>query len=451
MAEMHFSFSSELPFSADKVYAWHLRKGALERMLPPWKNITFLFPPGSPADAGSQVGLKVHLGPASFRWILEHKNLTHFAFSDVQVRGPFKYYSHHHHVIFKGDSSCLLSEEIRCDPYVPFLESYLRREFSRMFSWRHARLKEDLALFERHPSPPLRILLSGSRGLIGSHLKILLQTAGHRVVCLSRGSKESSEDTVYWDPTRGHLQRDDFEDFDAVVHLAGGSIAGGRWTKKEKNQIFLSRCRDTWLLSQVLCRLYRPPQTVISASAVGFYGDRGDEALDEGSGKGKGFLADVCQKWEQATEAIENRGSRVVHPRFGMVLSRKGGALKKMLLGFKCGLGGRLGSGDQLISWIGIDDAVGALYHMLMQESLAGPINVVSPQAISQKEFARSLAKHIHRPACFPLPAGILKLILREMAEEVLLSSARAVPKQLLSSGYTFRHPDLESVWDSVI
>lgn len=450
MAEMHFSYLSELPFPADQVYAWHLRKSSLERMLPPWKNVAFLFPPGSPADAGSQVGLKVHLGPIYFRWLLEHKNLTHFGFSDVQIRGPFKSYSHRHHVIPKGDEACLLSEEIHCDPYLSCLEPYLCKEFSRMFTWRHARLREDLKLFASYPSSSLRILLSGSSGLIGSHLKILLQTAGHNVVCLKRGDKESDTETVYWDPTRGLLQRDDFEDFDAVVHLAGESIGAGRWTKKRKQQIFLSRCRDTWLLSQVLCRLYRPPQTVVSASAVGFYGNRGEEVLDESAGKGKGFLADVCQKWEEATQAIENRGSRVVHPRFGMVLSQRGGGLKKMLPAFHCGFGGRLGSGEQMISWISIDDAVGALYHILMEESLTGPVNVVSMQPVSQSQFAASLAKHLHRPARFPLPAEILKLVFGEMAEETLLSSAYVVPEQLKGTGYAFRNPTLASVWDSI-
>ncbi len=446
---MHFSFSTEFPFSADEVFAWHLRKGAIERMVPPWKKIAFLFPPGSPENEGSQVGLKVSLGPLRFRWMLEHKNLTHLAFSDVQISGPFRNYSHRHRVIPQGAHSCILSEEIRYDAYSDWVGSYLNREFTQMFSWRHAILCEDLKLFDRHPRPILRILLSGSGGLIGSHLKILLQTAGHRVVSLVRGSGQSCEDTVFWDPGRGMLAQEDFEGFDTVIHLAGESI-GGLLVSKRKKKIFLSRCRDTWLLSQVLSRLNRPPKTMISASAVGFCGNRGEEELDENSSKGQGFLADVCQKWEMATEAIENKGCRVVHPRFAMVLSRRGGALEKMLLPFKWGLGGRLGSGEQIISWVGIDDAIGALYHLVLDESLSGPVNIAAPTPVSQEQFARSLACKLHRPACMPLPAGILRFLFREMADEVLLSSARAVPQKLTQAGYVFRYPDLDTALNYV-
>jgi uncharacterized protein (TIGR01777 family) len=450
MSEVHFSFSTEFPFSADEVFAWHLRKGAVERMIPPWRRIAFLFPPGSPENEGSQVGLKVAFGPLCFRWMLEHKNLTHFAFSDVQISGPFKSYSHRHRVIPHGAGSCVLSEEIRYDPYSACAGAYLNREFTQMFRWRHAILSEDLKLFARHPRAPLRILLSGSRGLIGSHLKILLQTAGHRVVSLVRGSGQSSEATVFWEPARGTLVKEDFEGFDAVIHLAGESIAGGLWTSKRKEEIFLSRCRDTCLLSQALSQLSRPPKTLISASAVGFYGNRWDEELNENSSKGTGFLSDVCQKWELATEAMENQGCRVVHPRFAMVLSRRGGALKKMLAPFKWGLGGRIGSGEQIISWVGLDDAIGALYHLAMDDSLSGPVNIAAPAPVSQEQFAHALSRKLHRPACMPLPAGILRFLFREMADEVLLSSTRAVPLKLTQAGYVFRYPDLDTALNYV-
>lgn len=447
MAETRFSFSSQLPFSAQEVFDWHLKKGAMERMLPPWRKITFLFQPGSPEVEGSKVGLKVHFGPLSINWVLEHGQNPKFEFNDVQIKGPFKSYRHRHLVIPKGEHACELSEDIA---YSSLFKRYFHREFFRLFSWRHAVLKEDLKLFERYARSPLRILLSGTRGLIGSHLKVLLETAGHQVVSLMRGAKPSDENTVYWDPSQGLLCKEDFEDFDAVVHLAGENI-GGVWTAQRKKAIFLSRCRDTWLLSQVLCRLYRPPKTVVTASAIGFYGDRGNEELDEDSRPGKGFLADLCQKWEQATDAIEKRGSRVVHPRFGMVLSRKGGALARMLPAFQWGLGGKLGSGEQIISWIGIDDAIGALYHILMDDSLSGPVNLVSPHPVSQKQFAQSLARKLHRPACMTIPASVLKCLFREMAREVLLSSARVSPARLQSAGYTFRYPDLQTALEYVM
>lgn len=194
---------------------------------------------------------------------------------------------------------------------------------------------------EPYSNDPLRILLSGSSGFIGSALKLLLQLAGHDLICLVRNKKLLGESSIFWNPSDGQLEKDDFEGFDAVIHLAGAGIADHRWTTKFKEKLFLSRCRDTWLLSQVLCRLYRPPKVMIAASAIGYYGDRGKEELTEDSPPGTGFLADLCKQWEKSTDAIENRGTRVVHTRFGAVLGKNGGILRKMLGPFRCGLGGK--------------------------------------------------------------------------------------------------------------
>ena len=296
----------------------------------------------------------------------------------------------------------------------------------------------------------MRILLSGSSGLIGSALKNFLQTAGHEVACLVRNKEVVvPEETIYWDPVHGLFQKEDFEGFDAVIHLAGSNIAQGRWTKKRKEQIFLSRCRDTWLISHVLCRLYRPPTTLLSASAVGFYGDRGDEELTEESRQGTGFLADLCGKWEKGTEAIENRGTRVVHARFGAVLSGEGGALKKMLTPIRLGLGGKLGSGKQWVSWIGIDDVLGACDHCLMREELCGPVNFTSPEPMTQEEFVKTLAKSVHRPAFCHLPSWLVKVVFGEMGKELILSSQKVKPEKLLKTGYAFRNPDIHAALSS--
>jgi uncharacterized protein (TIGR01777 family) len=253
------------------------------------------------------------------------------------------------------------------------------------------------------------------------------------------------EGAIYWDPAHGSAKKEDFEGFDAVIHLAGASVGAGRWTKSRKDQIFLSRCRDTWLLSQLLSRLSRPPKVMFSTSAVGFYGDRGDEELTEESSQGKGFLADLCGKWEKATEAIENRGTRVVHARLGVVLSADGGVLKKMLPLFRFCLGGRLGPGTQWVSWIGIDDVLGALYHCLIREELSGPVNFVAPTPLTQAAWTQAIAGKLGRPAILPLPSWLLKLAFGEMAKETLLASQRALPAKLLKSGYAFRYPDLKT------
>jgi uncharacterized protein (TIGR01777 family) len=286
----------------------------------------------------------------------------------------------------------------------------------------------------------MKILLSGSKGLVGRALKDFLESEGHEVVPLVRNRNEEG---VFWNPEKGELNKEDFEGFDAVIHLAGESITGKRWSHQQKKALFMSRCRDTWLLSQVLTRLYRPPLTVITASAVGFYGDRGDEVLTETSCPGAGFLAHICKEWEGSTESIGNRGSRVVHTRFGAILSKKGGMLAKLLPTFRLGLGGRLGSGEQFLSWVALEDVVRAIDFILHHPELEGAVNVTSPHPVRQAEFVKTLAHALHRPALLPLPAWLLKLVLGEMAGEVLLASTRAVPSRLTQAGFLFQSSNL--------
>jgi uncharacterized protein len=452
MRNRQFTFQSELPVSMEDAFAWHLRKGALERLLPPWMNCALLFPPGSPGEEGSKVGLKLKWGPLRCKWILEHKNfILNQEFSDVQIQGPFSRYLHRHRFLPIDPISCKLSDEVTYAFPLPLLNRKIQKEFFHFFSWRNAITREDLKTIDRYPRSQLRILLSGSSGFIGSNLKVFLQLAGHEVVCLVRRREDLADDAIYWDPAHGVVRKEDFEGFDAIVHLAGAGIAQGRWTKKKKEQLFLSRCRDTWLLSQVLCRLYRPPKTVLCASAIGFYGDRGDEELTEDSSQGTGFLADLCRQWEKATEAVENRGSRVIHARFGAVLSAKGGMLKKLLGPMRLGLGGRMGAGKQWTSWIGIDDLLGAFYHCLLSEEISGPVNFVAPSSLQQAEFTRILAKKVGRPAFCHLPAWVLEMVFGEMAKEMILTSQNVKPAKLLKTGYIFRYPDLRTALDFVI
>jgi uncharacterized protein (TIGR01777 family) len=303
-------------------------------------------------------------------------------------------------------------------------------------------MKEDLEFMYKYPSVSLKILVSGANGCIGSQLTNFLRLAGHRVMRLVHHKQEVSSDTVYWDPVEGQFSKQGFEGLDAVFHLSGAPIAF-RWTKKYRKKLFNSRCRNTWLLSQVLSRLYSPPKTVISASAIGFYGDC-KENVTEFSSAGEGFLSSLCQQWEMSLEAIEQRGCRVIHARFGMILGAKGSMLHKVLPFYRLGLGGRIGSGNQYLSWIGMDDAINALYHLLMTESLSKAVNLVTPNPVKQKEFSAILAAKLHRPLFFHLPSFLVSLVLGDMGKEMLLANAHVYPQKLLESGYSFRYPYLQ-------
>ncbi len=290
----------------------------------------------------------------------------------------------------------------------------------------------------------MHVAVSGSRGLVGSALVPILTTGGHRVTRLVRGRAAGPDETA-WDPARGLIDASRLEGVDAAVHLAGENIAAGRWTPARKAEIRRSRVDGTRKLCQVLARLPRPPIVLVSASAVGIYGDRGAEILTEESAQGTGFLAEVCREWEAGTEPASRAGIRVVNLRFGMILSPAGGALKKMLLPFRLGMGGQIGDGGQFMSWIALDDAIGAIHHALSEESLRGAVNAVAPGPVSNAEFTRTLARVLGRPSLLPVPAFAARLAFGELADALLLAGARVVPARLLASGYRFRFPDLES------
>ena len=289
----------------------------------------------------------------------------------------------------------------------------------------------------------MHVAVTGSSGLIGSALMAFLAARGHQVTRLVRRSP-GGEREIQWDPEDGVRGLSGLEGADAVVHLAGENIASGRWTPQRKAEIRRSRVEGTRRLCESFARLARPPKVLASASAIGYYGDRGAEVLREDSPPGSDFLAQVCGEWESAAEPASRAGIRVVHLRTGIVLSPAGGALKKMLLPFSLGLGGRIGTGAQFMSWITLDDVVGATYHALNTGSLVGPVNMVAPTPVTNSEFTRTLARVLRRPALAPVPAFAARLAFGEMADALLLASARVVPNRLQGSGYRFRHPELE-------
>ena len=290
----------------------------------------------------------------------------------------------------------------------------------------------------------MRILISGASGLIGRALTKRLRSAGDSVQTLVRRNPEKAEGEVGWDPDAGVLDASRLDGLDAVVHLAGKPIAS-RWTEENKRAIRDSRVRGTKLLAEVVARLPRQPRVFVSASAIGFYGPRGDEPLDETSVPGTGFLADVCQEWEAAATPARNGGIRTVHLRTGLVLSRAGGMLAQVLLPFKMGAGGVVGTGRQWLSWISLADATAAIQHAIATAELSGPVNLTAPQPVPNAEFVRTLGKLLGRPTLIPLPAFAVKMLFGEMGDELLLSGQRVLPKKLLASGFQFAHSDLDS------
>jgi uncharacterized protein len=299
-----------------------------------------------------------------------------------------------------------------------------------------------------HGGEPMTVLVTGASGFIGSALVPALTTGGHSVRRLTRAAAER-EDEYRWNPAAGDVDPRALEDLDAVVHLAGESVAG-RWTAAKKERIRRSRVDGTRTLSEALAGLGRPPRVLVCASAIGYYGDRGDEVLTEESAPGEGFLADVVQAWEAASRPAEEAGIRVVRLRFGIVLSSAGGALRTMLRPFRLGAGGRLGSGRQWTSWVSIDDVVGAIHHALFTDALRGAANTVAPNPVTNAELTSTLARLLRRPALLPVPAAVLRVALGEFSQEAL-SSARVVPARLGGTGYDFRHPELEQALRHVL
>lgn len=292
--------------------------------------------------------------------------------------------------------------------------------------------------------PPMKVLVSGASGLIGTALRRHLGSLGHSVVRLVRGAPVDDASEIAWDPDMGTIDSTRLVGIDAVVNLAGASIARWPWTSAHKRRVLESRVRSTTLLAHAVSALERRPRAFVSASAIGYYGSRGDAVLREDSPQGSGFLAEVCAAWESAAAQAARSGIRVVAVRIGMVLSGQGGALPALARPFRLGLGGPIGSGRQYMSWIALEDLVAAITHAIVREELSGPLNAVAPHAVTNAEFTRTLGRVLGRPTLLPAPAFALRLMLDGMADELLLASTRAEPARLLASGFEFRQPDLE-------
>jgi uncharacterized protein (TIGR01777 family) len=297
----------------------------------------------------------------------------------------------------------------------------------------------------------MKVLVTGASGMVGTQLLQAVREAGHAPFRLLRSRPSPGDRDPTWDPAAGQLDAAALEGFDVVVHLSGESIGASRWSRERKKRIRDSRVDSTRLLSGTLAQLQRPPKVLVCASAVGFYGDRGDQALDEQAPPGTGFLSDVCREWEAASSDASAAGIRTVHLRFGIILSATGGALSKMMPPFRFGLGGPIGNARQYMSWVTLDDTIAIIGYAMENDAMRGPVNVVAPQAVRNAEFTKALGRVMRRPAFLPLPALAVRLLFGEMGEALLLASTRAMPSVLLQSGYTFRHPELEGALEAVL
>jgi hypothetical protein len=450
MSTKRFEFTSRISAPAADVFNWHVKPGAFERLQPPWEHVKVLERAGGIEDGG-RVTLQVALGPIRQRWVSQHSSFeSGRQFRDTQVAGPFARWEHTHRVEPNGSAESRLVDEIEYE--LPFggladllADAAVRSKLARMFHYRHRVTADDVALHQEYREVSrMRILMTGSSGLVGGSLVPFLTTGGHGVVRLVRGAAAGSGECVPWNPAAGQIDAAGLEGCDAVVHLAGESIAARRWSAKQKDLIRTSRVTGSRLLCESLARLARPPRVLVSASAIGFYGDRGDSTMTESSAAGSGFLPNVCREWEAATEPAVAAGIRVVHLRTGIVLSPAGGALAKMLTPFRMGVAGQMGSGRQYMSWIALDDVIGAIHHAIMNPELHGAVNATAPNPVTNYEFTKTLGRVLRRPTILPMPAFAARLAFGEMADALLLASTRVEPARLLGTGYQFRFPKLE-------
>lgn len=441
-----FIHSSTLPVPADAAFSWHGRNGALERLLPPGKPVRLITRTGTIRNGDCTV-LELGTPPFALRWTAVHQDYQEgISFCDVQEHGPFAHWKHTHR-IHSSSTGCVLEDHIdwKLPAWAEWLSPFVHQELTTQFTWRHRRTAQDLARhFAYAQQPPMTIGISGSSGLVGSTLGSFLSAGGHNVRRLVRG--EALDDTqIPWNPqARGPNSQLDprMNTCDAVVHLAGAGIADGLWTDDRKIEIHHSRVDGTRALCEGLARCDRRPRVLICASGSSFYGQSGD-SVDESSPPGSGFLADICREWEAACEPAVQAGIRVVHVRMGMVLSAQGGALQRMLPAFRCGVGGYLGDGQQMVSWIGLDDAIGAIHHLLMRDDLHGAFNLTAPESVTNADFTQALASALDRPAWFPVPKFAVLSLFGEMGETLLLQGRSVVPQRLIASGFHYLTPTL--------
>lgn len=445
MKKYHFLKTSEFNVPVEKAFAWHASKGALMRLNPPWEKVKVTSQTG--IQNGAVTDMKVFMGPIGVPWIADHLGyVENEQFIDTQRKGPFPYWEHTHLFEKIEDYKCSMTDSIKYRLPLSilgdvFANKMIKSKVEKMFRYRHDVTQNDLNDLNTYQTPQQNIVLSGSTGILGEYLTNYLSTQGHNVVPLVRKGKDQSN--IAWNMNKGTISSC-LGCSDVVIHLAGEPIGEDRWTDDKKKTIIESRINGTRQIAEQIAKIKNPPSTLICASAIGFYGDRKGEVLDENSSKGTDFISDVCAEWEAAAKPAIDAGIRVVFLRVGVVLTPAGGALKKFLLPFKLGIGMYMGKGDQMMSWILPDDVAGAINHLISNDQIHGPINLTAPNPVPHKQFAKILGNVLRRPSFFSIPEWLILKVFGQMGREVLLSSTDARPNRLMDTGYQFKYPSLE-------
>lgn len=443
-----FIKKSPMPFSAEDLFDWHARPGAIERLTPPWVNIGILDRKGG-LETGATVLMKMGKKPFDMEWLARHIDFEYGKlFRDTQVKGPFHTWTHTHLFHKEGATHTLMEDRIDYKlPVHPlgniFAGWYMDKALEKVFTHRHKTVYHDMNAHQKSGLPPLRILISGASGLIGSALTPYLTTGGHQVIRLVRTKGIKHPDEIFWDPSSGHIDTENLEPVDVVIHLAGENIGQKKWTPERKRSMIESRTKSTTILGKAISNLDSKPSLFICASAIGYYGDRKEDILTEDHGPGDLFISGICKTWEACAKTAVHPDIRTAFMRIGIGLTPKGGALGELLFPFKMGMGAKIGNGNQYMSWIGIDDILDAFLHVIKEKSLSGPVNVVAPQSVTNREFTKIFSEVLCRPAVFTIPEKAIDLLLGQMGREILLSSTRVKPEKLIQTGFTFRSENL--------
>jgi len=441
-----FNYKSEFDVPAEELFSWHEQTGAFDRLNPPFMPVKVLHHENSISD-GAKVSLKVPDKVIGLTWNLEHREYQKGKqFADQQISGPFKYWKHVHRFGKIDKDRSELHEQITYELPVHavtgrLFDSHFRSRLDRLFHFRHTRTINDLHLLKKYKTAkPLKILIAGSSGMLGTELTAFLTTGGHQVTHLLR---QKAKNAPYWSPETGQIDARLLENYDVIINLAGENIGSGYWTKNKKKRIRESRVSTTRLLAETISILDHPPRVFIAASATGYYGDQGEKQLTENSEPESGFFNEVVRAWEEASRPAARKGIRTVNLRFGVILSGKKDMLARVRPVFWTGLGAIIGSGENYFPWIAVDDAIAAIYHSTFTETLHGPVNVVAPQQVTSRVFFKSLGKILQRPVFLKVPAPVVKNILGDMGKELFLTSTRVIPAKLQESGFDFQFPTL--------